>query len=355
MSIQTQRQRATQIIAELYQNSFFIRYWATIGWFLGRGKPTSIWVSAAIVTGVNFLLSFTVSVVLGETKFTSLNAILLSVMWVIFSYFTILLLISMNTRMVDFLRLRFVKYLESELHIHNLLLWASQWIGRQFPQVLVSLGFGIASALIGFNGILSSAKFSFGQTLFYFINFFHFGAGFYGLLALLAFVLGLHKWYLALYEDDPASSSILLQLSKELRDYLLKLAFASAIFMLLLGWTGYLTITITIGALVLVWIPILALFILGNQAFAQQIIRVKYERLEKLQSKIMKLSNAKKMDTDTVAYINSLRDYHDRVKSSRNSLYNPESFTSLITSLALPSFAAILDVIDIWQKIFGNH
>jgi hypothetical protein len=354
MSIQTQRQRASQAITEFYQVSFFIRYWGTIGWFLGRGRPASIWVSAAAVTSVNFLLCVSVSVVLGEKQFTGLKALLLNVMWAVFSYSTNLLLISVNTRMVEFLRLRFVNYLESELHIQDVLLWASRWIGRQFPQLIVSLGFGIASALIGFNGVLSSDKFSLGQTLFYFINFFHFGVGLYGLLALLAFVLGLHKWYLALYEDDPASSSILFQLSKELSDFLLQLAFTAAIFMCLLGLTGNLTLTITIGALVLVWIPILTLFVLGYQEFSNQIIRVKYERLEKLQLKIMKLSNVEKLNKDRVAHINSLKDYHDRIKSSRNSLYNPQSFINLIGSLALPSIAAILNVIDIWQKIFGN-
>ena len=124
--------------------------------------------------------------------------------------------------------------------------------------------------------------------------------------------------------------------------------------MLLLGLTGYLTLTITIGGLVLVWIPILALFILGNQAFALQIMRVKHERLEKLQSEIMRLSDVKEMDKDRIAYITNLMNFHDRVRATRNSLYNPEAFVNLIGSLALPLLAAILSVIDIWQRIFGT-
>jgi hypothetical protein len=51
MSIQTEQEHASQVIAELYQNSFFLRYWQAIGRFIGRGKPVSIWVSAAVAMG----------------------------------------------------------------------------------------------------------------------------------------------------------------------------------------------------------------------------------------------------------------------------------------------------------------
>jgi len=57
----------------------------------------------------------------------------------------------------------------------------------------------------------------------------------YGLLSVLAFTSMLDKIPLALYSDDPASSPILLQLSKQLRDYILVLAFASAGLLLLGG------------------------------------------------------------------------------------------------------------------------
>ena len=354
MSIQTERQRASQVIAELYQNSFFERYWNTIGNFLGSGKQRSIWVNAAIVMGANLSLGVIVSALLGETQFTTLKAILVNVIWVVFSYFAVLLMVTRNSRLVEFLQFRFVRSLRYGNDIHEFLLWVNQWIGRLIPQLFVSLGFGIASALVAFYGIFSSSTFSLGQTLIYFINFFHLGVGFYGALALLALMLRLPKWFLVLYDDDPASSSILLLLSRELRDYLLLFASLSATLFLLAGMIYTLNIILIIGFLILNWIPILALFILGNQAFSQQIVRAKYERLDKLQSKIMKLSNIEKMDKDSAAYIKILMDYHDRVKSSRNSLYNSESFINLIGSLALPSLAAILSAIDVWQKIFGK-
>ena len=176
----------------------------------------------------------------------------------------------------------------------------------------------------------------------------------YGLLSLLAFASMLDKLSLMLYSDDPASTPILLQLSMQLRDYILVLAFAGAGLLLLDGFVGSLNIVVILITLVVDWIPILALFVLGNRAFSQQIIRVKHERLEKLQSEIMQHSDVKEMDKDTIAQLTSLMDFHDRVRATRNSLYNSESFRNLVGSLALPLLAAILSAIDVWQRIFGR-
>lgn len=354
MSIQTEQQHASQVIDELYQNTFFQRYWRAIGRFIGRGKQVSIWVSAAIVMGANLLLGVTVSVLLGETQFTTLKAILVDFMWVTYTYLLIPPLYSINTRMIEFLRLRFVNSLQDERHIHKLLRWARQWLGNRSAQLFVSFSFSIVTAVLSFYSIYPSIKFSVGPTLIYFINFFHWGLGTYSLLSLLAFVSILHDLYLVLYPDDPASSPILLQLSKQLRDYILGFAFASAGLLLLAGLVGALNIMVILIMLAIVWIPMLNIFFQGNQAISQQIVRVKYQRLEKLQSEITRLSDVKEMDKDTIAHITSLMDYHDRVRSTRNSLYNPESFVNLIGSLALPLLAAILSAIDVWQRIFGR-
>ena len=276
-------------------------------------------------------------------------------LWVTYSYFTIPLFLNRNKRLFEFLQLQLVKSLPDEGHIQELLVWANQWIGRNIPQFFVSLGLGMVVALLAFYGIYPSTKFSLGQVLIYFINFFHAGIWLYGLLSLTAFMLKLYTWDLVLYSDDPASIPILLQFSKELRNYIFFFAFVSAILLLLVGLIiGTLNPTIILTLLIVVWIPMLVLYVLGNQAFSHQIVRVKYERLNKLQSEIMKLFDVEKLDKDTIAHINSLIDYHDRVKSSRNSLYSTESLINLIGSLALPMLGAILSAIDVWQKIFGK-
>lgn len=354
MSVETERERASQAIAEAYQSSFFNLYWRAIGLFLGKGRPSSIWVSAAAVMVGNLLLGVAVSALLGETQFTALNAILVNVMWVTWTYLGVSLTIIINGRMVEFLQQRVTRSLRSERDVRDLLQWANQWLGKQIPQLLVSLGLGISIALLAFRSIYPASRFALGPVLIYFVNFFHISIATYGLLSLIAFVLKLQDWSLLLYTDDPASSPILLELSNELRSYMLYVSGGTALLLLLAGSVHALTITTALIALVVVWIPILILFVLGNQAFSRQIIRVKYERLEKIQSEIMELSDVEKMDTITVTHVKHLMDYHDRVKASRESLYSYRSIINLIGSLALPTISAVLSTIDVWQRIFGK-
>lgn len=352
MTAQIKQQDPSQVIAELYQNTFSQRYWQTIGRLIGRGKQASLWASAALVMGANLLFGITISALLRETQFTSWKAILLNIVWVAYGFLMIPLFIRMNTKMVDFLRLRLVKSLQEDHDICELLNWANVWLGNRRAQFFVHLIFGFAMALLTFYGFYPSAKFSIGQTLIYFISFFHVAVAVYGLLSLFAFASVMDRLSLVLYSDDPASSPILLQLANQFRGYVLGLALASAVLLFLLGILDALNITVILIVVVVLWIPMLALFILGNQAFSQQIIRVKHARLENLQFEIMKQSNVENFDKDTIAYITSLMDLRDRVKATRNSLYNLESFINLISSLALPLLAALLSAVDVWQKIF---
>jgi len=318
MNIQTQ-QDASQMMIELYQNTFVQRYWGAIGRFMGRGKQASLWTSVAFVMGATLLLGIAVSTLLGETQFTTLKAILANLMWLTYGTLMILVSISINTRMVEFLRQRFVRSLEDEDQIQEFLHWATQWFGNRRAQFFISLIFGIAMALLTFYSIYPATKFSLGQTLIFFLAFFHIGVAIYSFLSLLAFALMLNRLCLILFPDDPASSPILLQLSKHLRDYLLVFSFASAGLLLLDSFTGVLNPNVIL-LVVSVWTPILALFILGNQAFSLQIMRVKHERMEQLQFEIRQISDVNQPDKDTLAHITSLLNFHDRVKATRNSL-----------------------------------
>jgi len=354
MSFQTEQQQARQTITELYQNSFFQRYWQVIGKFIGRGKPTSIWKSAAVVMGVNLLLGISVSVLLKETQFTTLSSILTNAIWIVWAYFATVAIINVDRRLIEFLTLRFVASVQNEQHIHEILLWANRWFGRLFPQIFFYLCYGIFIALVGFYGVYQTSNFSIGTILIYFINFFHIGVAFYAALALMDFLVRLKNWNLVLYLDDPASSPILSQISNEISNFSLSAGIVFAIILLLLSLLNTLSLIIIIAYVAFSLIPISTLFILKNQAFSRQIARAKQERLEKIQAKIMEYSNLEKIDVATLDYLKGLAEYHDRVNSSKNSLYDFESFINLIGTLALPAIPVILSLIDLWQKLFGK-
>ncbi|MFZ5905630.1 MAG: hypothetical protein ACOYZ8_18985 [Chloroflexota bacterium] len=254
--------------------------------------------------------------------------------------------------MIEFLRTRLLYSLQDEREVRELQRWAEKWLGRMFPQVSFFAGFALFFAPAGFYGLYHTTHLSVGTVLIYGVNFFHLAAGIYGLISLIAFLLKLNGWNLALYPDDPAGSLIMIQLSRELRDYILIYSLSIAMFMVLVGLVGGLSAVNIILFAIGNWIPVLVLFFLGNYVFSQQVARVKQQRLGDLQTRIMELSRIDRMDQDTTTHVIALMDYYERVKSTRNSLYSTESLTNLIGSLALPLFAAILSAIDVWQRFF---
>ena len=352
MSLATQRKLTSQAIADLWQNTFFGQYWRAIGTFIGRGKAVSILVSAAVVMIVNLFIGVSISALLGETRFTSTPVILTNLMWVTYTYSAIILFFSLHSRLLEFLRLRLVASIETEQHLQDLQAWAKQWLGWKLPQFLFNVGFSSIVAPLAFYAVYHTTNFSIGVIFIYFINFFHLGANVYGLISLIGFLLRLRNWNLMLYLDDPGSSPILLQLSEQLRDYILLFSFAITVFMLLTRLVGALNIIIIVEFLIFNWIPILTLFFLGHYAFSSLITRVKHERMGILQSKIMNISKLGQMDTKTMAQIMSLMDYHDRVKAARNSLINSQAIVNLIGSLALPSLATLIQAWPYIQNLF---
>jgi hypothetical protein len=352
MSLITQRKQTSQAIAELWHDNFFNRHWRAIGRLTGRGKEISIWISVAVLMVVDLLLGVSLSAVLGETHFTSTSIILTNLMWVTYTYLMILLALGVYSRMLDFLRLRLIESINMEKQLQELQAWAEQWLGRDFRQVLFCVAFGFLLATVNVYAIYQTTHLSVGVTLIYFINFFHLGGAVYGLISLIAFLLRLRHWNLSLYPDDPASSPILLQLSEQLRDYLLVYSSGIALFMLLVGFVGALNLITVSEFMIFNWIPILTLFLVSHFAFSSLITRVKQKRMGVIQSQIMKLSSLNKTDTKTITQIMSLMNYHDRVKSAKNSLLNLQSIINLLGSLALPSLAILIDAWPYVQELF---
>lgn len=219
MSLEMQRQQTKQIIGDIIQNTFFQRYWRAIGSLIRRGKVASIWLSAAVVMIANLLVGWAISVLLKETQSTSPEIILNNLIWVTYTYLMIPLILSINARLLEFLSNRLLVFMEIEQQIEELKTWMTQWVGRPLLQLFFYLGYSAVIAPISFYNVYRTTHFSLGVTWVYFINFFHIGAGLYGLISLIEFLLKLRHWRLRLYLENPASSPILMQLSEELMDY----------------------------------------------------------------------------------------------------------------------------------------
>ena len=102
------------------------------------------------------------------------------------------------------------------------------------------------------------------------------------------------------------------------------------------------------------WFPLLAFYAVTEQSFSAQIRSSKDRRLTPLQNQITQLDQRTNiLDTETLKRVQALLDLHERIRRTPNSLINVESLLNLFGSLALPLLGVLLNILDIWKKLFG--
>ena len=102
-----------------------------------------------------------------------------------------------------------------------------------------------------------------------------------------------------------------------------------------------------IAIVVLLWIPLVAMFILNQTSLSNIIRRAKWKTLNEIQARVEKLHAADNLaEEDTLEAINRLMDYHDRIKGTRNSALNARAVLSMLNSLLLPLLALLLANLD---------
>jgi hypothetical protein len=160
---------------------------------------------------------------------------------------------------------------------------------------------------------------------------------------------------LKLFPADPSSSELISRLSKELSFFVYIVAVSGAVGALTTALTGKLRLILGIAQVILVWLPLIAMFILNQMSLSSIIRRIKWKTLNEIQIKVEKLQASKGFgNQETMNSINRLMDYHDRVKATRNSTLNSDAILGFINSLLLPLLAFILGNLDLVWKLFGR-
>jgi hypothetical protein len=187
------------------------------------------------------------------------------------------------------------------------------------------LGYGIAVFVI----VISM----FGATFFFLV----FGA--------VDLSLRLRRYELKLFAADPSASEVISRLASllSLGVYLVALYAAAISFVTVMG--GLLPI---FGpALVLLWLPIIAMFVLNQTSLAGIIRRVKWKTLNGIQMQLEALQAAgNDSSKETMDAINRLLDYHDRVKATRGSALDLRATLNFLNSLLLPLLGFLLANVD---------
>jgi len=176
-------------------------------------------------------------------------------------------------------------------------------------------------------------------------------------LILVAILLSarLRRYDLRLFAADPSSSELVSRLSSVLGSIVYFVAVLAAYNTLVSALIGLL-LPLGIFVVLVLWLPIIALFVLNQTSLSSIIRRVKWKTLNGIQMKVEKLQSSKNFgNQETMDAMKRLMDYHDRVKATRDSALDFRTYLSFINSLLLPLLAFILGNLDLVLKLFGRQ
>jgi hypothetical protein len=159
----------------------------------------------------------------------------------------------------------------------------------------------------------------------------------------VAFPARFSRYRLELYPLDPSSSQVIDALSDLFTGLMyITLAYiigfiASLYFLEIVNpGTGLLLV-------VTAWIPVLALYGLGQFGLSRAITRVKWETLDSIQGEIKRIQTGKVVPSKKkLTYLDELMSYHERIKGTKNSAVDLRARLSFLNTLVLPLLAFAL-------------
>lgn len=153
----------------------------------------------------------------------------------------------------------------------------------------------------------------------------------------------LSRYEYKLYLNDPSQSDVMDHLSNILTNGLFFFSLMMALSTLSLSymWRFY-SIEVGIFILSILWIPIIAIFILNQIALTKIVTISKKRKLKEIQTRIEKLETDDDIaNRETIEAIHRLMDYHDRIKDTKNAAFNFRSVINFFNSLLLPLISAL--------------
>ncbi len=161
-------------------------------------------------------------------------------------------------------------------------------------------------------------------------------------LACLTLPHRLSHYRLKLFGADPRSSQVIEDLARTLNSVLLTGSAILALFTL----DVVLFIPSSVVASIILplpWLLLIAIFLSNQSALAKIIQRAKRKTLNEIQAQIEALQAKEAiLGEETLKHINQLLDYHQRIRSSRNSAVDIQSGLNLLQSLLLPLIGLLL-------------
>lgn len=165
------------------------------------------------------------------------------------------------------------------------------------------------------------------------------------------------QYELDLYTVDPASSEVIDRLSDLLNHIVFVFSANLAIFTIGLLVLVPLLLTASLVFLVLVWGILIVIFLGGQFSLSKAISRAKWKTLNDIQAKIEKLQSQEEIPTkETLEHISALMDYHDRIRTTRNSALDIRTGLSFLQSLLLPVIGLLVaNIKNVIELVFSEQ
>jgi hypothetical protein len=355
-------ERRKEIQAELSEENTGTILDTFLRW-IGLGKFLSTWAGILITFLLSVTLSFIFIALSGELAGFYQAGLKLSSGWksvILFALFmstaSMIVANAYFHRAVAVLRDQVVDLAEAPETLDEIRSWVELLCRKPLILTLAVLLGGVASAtyVATILGNLMGTPFPF--SLFLSLTLFSMqSSAFAGLgLAFLVLALRMRGFELRLFESDPASSEIITHLSGLFSSYVYLVAAYGAI--LTYGVVRIGLVAYYLPLMFLFWAPILAIFTGSQLSLAKIIQRSKWNTLNSIQKKIVALRKGQALPEDEDREsLTWLLDYHERVRSTRNSALDLGSWFNFLNSLLLPLFAFVLGNIDTLLKLLSGR
>ena len=353
------REKLREEIECVYQTSLLRRYWGFVGRALarlvGKNGEAPMWISALVALGVvqvatQILLAVLKVPFAGSPLSVQKSYLFLAYIWlsiIVFQALIELFIKHLKTTLVDAVALP-----EGEAGIRR---WQQQ-TGRASFETTAAIIFTLLFAFVTIFVIYFQRDVHAGFEV-YFFNVLLFSQMsfhlYWMLVTVITFTSSIRHWKLNLFPDDPASSYVIQTLHQVSSTILLLVALLLGLNIVLVIPAKLYSQVYLISTIIAFWIPSLFYFWMSETSFSKLVRAAKMERLDVIQSQIIEIESTQDMkQKEPAESVQRLLDLHDRVKAAPVSIINLNSIANLLGSLALPLLAFLINVFDIWQKLF---
>ena len=354
------RENVRDEIERVYQTSLLRRYWGFIGRGLarlvGQKGEAPMWVSV-------MAMMLLIQVITTVTAFAIKDRSAASVSFVynypmlIYMWFCIIVLHVQVERFIGFFKKDIVNALDLSASRSAIEAWLRN-VGRPSAQVTALLFFTVLMTAVTIYVLYSQQNRTAGIAVYLFTVLVFTSAAlhlYWTLVSSITLAFTTRNLSFNLFPDDPSQTPVIQTMRQGSGSLMLVIALLLALNIAIVIPLNLYSRIYLISIVAVFWTPLLLYFLFSESAFSRLLMNAKLRRLATLQEQILEIENHQDVSQKEPAEaVKRLLDLHDRVKSASVSMINMNSVANLLGSLALPLLGALLNIFDIWGKIFGT-